>query len=264
MSSSKTTTICFIHGWGAQNSVWQAWIDEHFAQLPGLAVQLIELPGFGKALPVSTEFSVDKTGIKACNQIWLQRLAAEIPANSVLVGWSLGGILAQQLVEMVQAKALVCIASTPKFVQAENWQNAVEQEVMQDFIEALEADSAALLKRFSRLQFQGDAKMRELVRKFNQSLENQPQPDLVALKQGLQLLAALDLRSNLANLEQQKIPSLWIFGEEDRLIPPETANQVQKILPSAKIARFAQTAHLPFYTEPAVTSDEILQFINQI
>ena len=59
----KGESLCLIHGWGAQNSVWRDWAKTHLA--PHFEVTLIDLPGFGDSPKLELQTGAD------INQAWL-------------------------------------------------------------------------------------------------------------------------------------------------------------------------------------------------
>src|SRR5688572_5114562 len=80
----RMINLVLIHGWGRDSRTWQPVLEslQSFA-----TVTLIDLPGFG-ASTVLPEFSLDAV---------LDKIAAQLPQDAVIMGWSLGGMLAVQL-----------------------------------------------------------------------------------------------------------------------------------------------------------------------
>jgi pimeloyl-[acyl-carrier protein] methyl ester esterase len=101
--------LVLLHGWGMNSHVWQPI-------LPALAqraqVITIDLPGHGanSHLPLGTLESV------------VEQLAEHIPPDAIIMGWSLGGLIAQALAHALPERvaALILVASTPKFVADAN------------------------------------------------------------------------------------------------------------------------------------------------
>jgi pimeloyl-[acyl-carrier protein] methyl ester esterase len=245
-------SLCLIHGWGAQNSVWQDWAQAELAA--DFTVTLIELPGFGESPKIEAGAGV------SVNQAWLDALAAALPTKTHLLGWSLGGLMAQQLALRLpqQVQSLICLASTPRFVQAEGWSWAVSPALMTDFIKALGVDSVALLQRFWKIQLQGGDGARQLIKHLMAHLKDKKIPSFGALLQGLELLRDLDMRGQLGQIQQ---PTLWLFGEKDPLIPSDLARTLAQLQPAAQIKTLQGAAHLPFASHPEQTADLIKGFL---
>lgn len=253
-------SLSLIHGWGAQNVVWREWAQTYLA--PHFTVTLIELPGFGDSpkieLPKDSTSAADKA--VRLNQAWLSALMDALPPQTHLLGWSLGGLMAQQLALHAPQRVtkLICLATTPRFVQADGWKWAVTPELMTDFIKALGLDSWALLSRFWKLQLQGSDGARQLIKHFSAQMQGRKIPSLTALAQGLELLRDIDMRDHLQTLTQ---PTLWLLGEKDPLIPHDLAAQLAVLQPQAQVKIVAGGAHVPFMSHPEQCAQIIKDFL---
>lgn len=248
----KGPNLTFIHGWGAQNSIWKEWILNYFSD--DYCVHLIELPGCGDspALPNSDQIQ----------QAWLEALQAALPKSTHLVGWSLGGLLSQQLTARnpQQILSLTNLASTPRFIQTEGWKWAVSPELMNDFIQALSRDTLATLQHFWKLQIQGSDGARQLIKLFMTQMKTRKIPHPRSLAQGLQLLKDMDNRDLLQQLET---PVLWLLGENDPLIPQAFVSEFCTIQPNAEISLIQGAAHMPFYSHPQETAQALSAFLQK-
>lgn len=253
-------SLSLIHGWGAQNAVWREWAYSHLA--PHFTVTLIELPGFGDSpkveLPKDLANATDKA--EWLNQAWLSALMDALPPQTHLLGWSLGGLMAQQLALHAPERItkLICLATTPRFVQTEGWKWAVTPELMADFIKALGLDSWALLSRFWKLQLQGSDGARQLIKHLTTQMQGRKIPSFTALVQGLELLRDIDMRGHLQTLAQ---PTLWLLGEKDPLIPHDLAAQLAVLQPQARVEMVAGAAHVPFMSHPEQCAQIIKDFL---
>lgn len=245
-------SLTLIHGWGAQNSVWRDWALDYLADY--FEVTLIELPGFGQSPKIEQQDSED------INQAWLDSLIQALPNNTCVLGWSLGGLMAQQIATNSTAdiKGLICLATTPKFVQTEGWRWAVTPELMSDFIKALGLDTWALLNRFWKLQLQGSNGARQLMRHLVTHMQGRKLPAFSALLQGLQLLRDIDMRERLVDV---KVPTLWLLGQKDPLIPQDLASQLRNLQPNAMVEVLEGAAHIPFASHPEATAEHIRRFL---
>ena len=140
----KAEPLVVLHGWGMNSSVWQRVRP---ALEASFNVIWLDLPGHG-----------ENTLIKASSleQI-VEFILPKIPDGAHLMGWSLGGLLAQAIAQQApfRIKTLTLVASTPRFSQAENWHHAMSQSVLNTFAKNLQNDPEATLKRFIALQFMG-------------------------------------------------------------------------------------------------------------
>jgi len=135
-----------------------------------------------------------------------------------VIGWSLGGELATQLVDSFYkstglAKTLITLASNPCFVANSTWQTAMPADVFDLFKQSFLQNPEATLKRFYYLITQGSAQAKQDWLNM-QNIANPPPYEL--LLQGLEMLEHLNLVDNLKNYSG---PQLHLFAEHDGVIP---------------------------------------------
>ena len=97
--------LVLLHGWGLNAEVWQSIIPRFSAHY---RLHLVDLPGYGR----SQHF-----GALTLEQMAAQLLPA-LPPQAIVVGWSLGGLVATQLALSAPEKlaALITVASSPCFL----------------------------------------------------------------------------------------------------------------------------------------------------
>lgn len=256
LGNGNLPKLTMIHGWGAQNAVWQDWAKECLAEY--FQLHLIELPGFGNSDNVAN----DKND-QALAQAWVDAIVATMPGQSHLLGWSLGGLLAQQIAIQYPEKvtSLICLASTPRFTQNDDWKWAVSPKLMADFMHSVQADSSATLKSFWALQMQGSDVPRKQIRQFVKRMQDYQIPKLNGLTQGLRLLNYFDFRDQA---EQLTMPMLWLLGEQDPLIPQAFISEFSTIQRQAEVQVLAGAAHTPFVSHPQQTADAIRHFLAKL
>ncbi|BBP44798.1 pimeloyl-[acyl-carrier protein] methyl ester esterase [Thiosulfatimonas sediminis] len=247
--------LTFIHGWGAQNSVWQDWAQQTLGAY--FELHLIELPGFGQSNAVASQANDQMLA-----QTWVDAILEAMPQKSHLLGWSLGGLLAQQIAiqQPERVQSLICLASTPRFTQNDDWKWAVSPKLMADFMRSVQADSAATLKSFWTLQMQGSEIPRQQIKQFVQRMQDYQLPTLSGLTQGLRLLKYFDFREQANELP---MPVLWLLGEHDPLIPQAFIAEFSTIQRQAQVKILAGAAHTPFASHPQQTADAIRHFLAQ-
>ncbi len=250
---SSTETLTLIHGWGAESAVWSDWAEklaEH------INVVMIDLPGFGKSP------AFDNMPTEQINQAWQQAIVEQLPEKTHLLGWSLGGLLAQQLALNYpdRIQSLICMASTPRFIQNDGWQWAVNPPILADFIKMLGIEYGTVLKRFWKLQLQGSSNARELMKRLNHHMKNRSLPDYNGLLQGLYLLRDIDNRDQLENIQA---PTLWLLGEHDPLIPQQLITDLSQLQQHSEVVILEDASHMPFFSHPDETAQAILDFIQK-
>ena len=241
--------LCLIHGWAAQNAVWKDWAEKYLS--PEFNVTLIELPGFGTTPSLASESD------------WLDAIIAVLPEKTHLVGWSLGGLLAQQvtLAQPQRILSLTCLGSTPRFTQNDDWPLAVAPSLIGDFIKSIHVDSSATLKHFWKLQLQGGDNARSQMRQFLSTMQALKMPTLSGLTQGLTLLKTIDNREKLSAIT---CPVCWLMGEKDPLIPVDCVTKISAQMPDSRISVIEGAGHTPFHSHPAETAAKLLSFLREV
>ena len=243
--------LVLLHGWGMNSGVFYG-VAEALARAN--RVHLLDLPGFG--------FSQSPANPPHTLQTWLDQLATQLPASCHLLGWSLGGQLATLLALRApeRVKSLITVASSPCFVAKEGWPG-MAHSVLANFARALQQDAAKTIERFLAIQAMGSETAREDIRQLRSRLLERELPDGAALTLGLELLAELDLRADLAHLTQ---PRLRLYGRLDSLVPVAVAEVLAQLDPAGVQHIFCASAHAPFITESAEFVQIVTNFVGDL
>jgi pimeloyl-[acyl-carrier protein] methyl ester esterase len=245
MQSTKPV-LALVHGWGMNARVFDTLVDLLAVEFD---VRALDLPGHGgrAALPHNSLHS------------WADDLAQQLPDNTTLLGWSLGGQVAMRaaLDHPQKIARLILLASTPKFVVAEDWDRGMAAVDLQEFGAALLADPQATLLRFLSLQTRGMPGQKALLLQLRQTLLAAPAADSAALTAGLTILHDTDLRAELPQLAQ---PTLVLHGALDTLTSPAAGAWLAETLPHARHIEFARAAHAPHLSHGADVATAIGRF----
>jgi len=228
---SPKPVLALLHGWGMNARVFDALAELLAADFD---VRALDLPGHGgRGAPADNSL-----------QAWADDLAQQLPEGTTLLGWSLGGQVAMRaaLDHPRKVARLVLLASTPKFVAAEDWDRGLAAADLQDFGAALLADPQATLLRFLSLQTRGMPDQKSLLQQLRQTLLAAPQAHAEALSGGLAILHNTDLRAEVPRLAQ---PALILHGALDTLTPPAAGAWLAEALPAAQHIELARAAHAP-------------------
>ncbi len=233
-SGDSEINLVLLHGWGAGSEIWQPWLP--LLRQHG-TVTLIDLPGFGASAPGDW---ADLDGL-------LNAIAEQLPSDAVLVGFSLGGMLAVQLAARYpdRVKGLVTIASNASYVAREQWPLAMDEATYQGFYQLVAAKPAIALKRFLGLQVKGAEQEKTLLKRLRQ-LQAEALPDTETLVTALDCLAALD---NTQALRILSLPALYLFGGEDVLVPKQAAEQLAGLV-QGRVEVIEGAPHAPFISHP--------------
>ncbi|MBV2130895.1 pimeloyl-ACP methyl ester esterase BioH [Arsukibacterium indicum] len=232
ISNTDKPVLVLLHGWGVNRGVWQTILADI---VPTVQVIALDIPGFGEAQPLlqSGNFSTVVT-----------ELASRIPANSLVCGWSMGGLLAIALAERYPEKVrqLALVAATPCFLQHADWPG-MKATVMQQFAQSLQRDLSQTVSRFLAIQAMGSATAKSDAAVLKQAIAAYPQASAEALSAGLAFLSNEDLRQCFAGLKQ---PVIGCFGALDSLVPVAVVSELQKLQPDAELSVLAKASHAPF------------------
>ena len=229
--------LVLLHGWGLNHAVWQQLLPQLTEQF---SVLTPDLPGFGLVAYYPEPYSLaDVAAI----------VAEQIPAGSLVLGWSLGGLVATQIALDYPDKvaALALVASSPCFVAGDDWPGMAPL-VLSQFAAALAKDVALTIERFLAIQALGSDTARQEIKLLKQALLTLPLPQPAALAGGLTLLAEDDLRPRLAEL---LMPVAGCFGRLDSLVPVAMVEKLQLLLPQAALTILPKASHAPFISHPA-------------
>lgn len=227
--------IVLVHGWGMHSGVWEEVVE---GLLDHHRVTVMDLPGHG--------YSRGPEAGRTLND-WATAVLAATPAPAAWIGWSLGGLVAQQVALMAPERVsrLVLVNSTPCFVQRPDWPHGVALPVLQRFAEELRQDYRAVLKRFIALEVHGSEHASAQLKQLKAMLFQHGEPDVAALEDGLAILETTDLR---AEWSQIQCPTLLLMGQRDQLVPAGAGEALLHRLPDARLQIFPRAGHAPFFS----------------
>jgi len=230
------TELVLLHGWATHPVIWEPLLQH----LPGnWTVHNLPLPGYAGTSAISP-YRLESLA---------EALAPQLPDHALLVGWSLGGLVALLIALRWPEKlrGLVLIGATPCFVTRPGWPHAVAPEVFAGFSQSLAQDYADTLRRFLALQAQGSDSVRTVLKLLRQRLLAQPRPEYAVLEAGLAILQDTDLRSGLADLA---LPLTLVHGAGDKLAPITAARWLAQQVQGARLHEIDGAGHAPFLSHP--------------
>lgn len=246
--SGKGPDLVLLHGWALQGDVFAPLLQrltDHFT------VHVVDLPGHGRSRDDTTPLQLAPI---------VSAIAASTPP-AVWCGWSLGGLFAlHAAATQSQVQGLVMLASSPRFVRDDHWPHAVPATVFAQFAADLAADFPATVDRFLALDLMNVAPGREDLRGLRQRLLDSGAPAARVPEDGRRLLEATDLRGALPTLP---VPSLWLAGQRDRLVPPAAAQAAATIAPYAHAHTIAHGGHAPFLGHADAVAEQLQRFVMQ-
>jgi pimeloyl-[acyl-carrier protein] methyl ester esterase len=170
---------------------------------------------------------------------------ARVTPPAFWLGWSLGGLIAlTAALEMPrQVRGLAMLCATPKFALDAGWPFGADGKLVHQLATDLETDYHATLERFLALEAMGSADPRGELRHLRELVFARGEPDLRVLQEGIRILETSDRRAGLPDLA---VPSAWISGRRDRLVPPQ-AMQWSASQCGGSYDEIQQAGHAPFF-----------------
>ena len=241
-ASGSGAPLILIHGWGNSTAIFA----ELMTQLPDWHCLAPDLPGYGASTAAAR---VDLAAL--CNDFisWFDALGLEAVT---LLGWSLGGMLAQELAARYpqRIERLILVATTPRFVSTPDWQHGLADSAVRALARDFKRAPVPTLESFWRLQFHGEGSLPAPLL---------PQVEPATALGGLELLRQVDLREELTKIT---MPTLVLHGSADIIIPIGAGRFLATTLPHALLHEVGGCGHAPFLSAPVPVSAAIRQFLS--
>jgi pimeloyl-[acyl-carrier protein] methyl ester esterase len=232
--------LALIHGWAMHGGLFAPLVDRLADRY---TLHLVDLPGHGYARDDATPLVPEALAVD---------LVTRVP-DAVWLGWSLGGAFALRaaLDHPHAVRGLIMVASSPRFVIGEDWTHGA----------ALAKDFRGTLEGFLALEALGSAHAQDELRSLRAQAFERGEPAARTLLEGLDLLDRLDVRCELPML---RVPSLWLSGRRDRLVPAGAMPAAAALAPNARSVVIAHAGHAPFLGAADEVAREIDTFMQQV
>jgi pimeloyl-[acyl-carrier protein] methyl ester esterase len=245
--SDAAVPLVLLHGWGLNLRVFDGL---RAALGPEQRIVAIDLPGHG-ASPWTGQTSA---------QQWLASIGGLVPRGATLLGWSLGGQLALQLASQpsLAVRRLVLIATSARFVRADDWPHGMAAATLQQFAAQLERDPQQTVAEFLELQVRGSLDAAAVRANLQHALLQHGTARPEALRAALALLEHNDLRPLARGIN---IPALVVTGQHDRVTPPQAGQALAQLLPHGQLLQIPRAGHAPFLSHLPQVSAALLEFL---
>ncbi|WP_367675278.1 alpha/beta fold hydrolase [Buchnera aphidicola] len=177
-------------------------------------------------------------------QKFIQKKILYIPKNSILIGWSLGGLLASILTLKIQEKIklLITISSSPCFIKKKSWTglkikkiNKLKKELIYNY--------PITIKNFLNLQKNLSKKNEKKIKILYKKIINYKQPNTQSLNFNTKILKKIDTRKLIKKIN---IPIFRIYGKFDIIVKKNIKNSVDHILKNKNSIILDKSNHAPF------------------
>lgn len=250
-SSGSGLPLVFIHGWGLNSGVWQPSVEQLSKTF---RVITVDLPGFG----INVDYQVSPyTLSNIANEI-----EKVIDEPAIFIGWSLGGMVATALACQFpeKCKGLVTVASSPCFVEQDNWPG-IKPEVLTIFHRQLEEDTQKTINNFLKIQAMGSPHIRHDIKLLRNLIMQYPMPNKETLDLSLGFLENEDQRQLLNNIT---LPFLRIYGKLDSLVPKTVIDKISDLSKQSNVVIFEKASHAPFISDLSAFLIELTSWIDRV
>lgn len=239
--------LVLLHGWAMNSAVWERVVKRLSASY---RLFLVDLPGMGQSRAVYP-YHLHSLA---------EAVAEEIPGVSTILGWSLGGLVAQQIAlnQPDRVEKLILVGTNPCFVSKPEWPQGIAARHFEQFNQRFEQDFNATLLNFLTLQCMHAKDARATVRQLRTAFAAKPTPTQDNLNQALDILLQTDLREEVGRIFQ---PTLLIHGDRDTLAPVAAAHWLAMHLQRAQLRVIAGAAHAPFLSHADAFCESVEAFM---
>jgi pimeloyl-[acyl-carrier protein] methyl ester esterase len=237
--------LVMIHGWGMHSGVWAAIIKRLQSKY---MLYLVDLPGHGFSRPIEPYHL----------HALADEVAQVIPGVSDVLGWSLGGVVAQRIAlnQPDRIRRLILCGSTPCFVQKPNWDAGIDPTDFGTFAQNVNRDYKGTILQFLTLQCMKANDARATIKQLRLGFDARPTPTQTTLQRALHILLESDLRAEISQIRK---PTLLIHGDRDTLAPVQAAHWMMQQLPIGFLRVMSGAAHAPFLSH----QEQFLEALNQ-
>ncbi len=248
--SGNGPALVLLHGWGLHGDIFQYVVDDlalHYR------VYQVDLPGFGQSVVNNTPYTLEYV---------IEKVLEVTPENAHWLGWSLGGLIAMAISSRFPERvvSLITVASSPRFLQADDWPNAMTNEMLTILQGYLVEDFRGTLIRFLAIQALGSKTQQQDLQQLKELTFRHGEPAPRALQGGLDILHNTDLREEL---KQISVPWFRLYGRLDSLVPEKTAAAVATLAPESESFIFNSSSHAPFISEKNSFVKQCLKFLEK-
>lgn len=260
-TNSDAAPLVLVHGFAACNHFWRHWAPELARDR---RVHLVELTGFGAApAPRNGDYSPPAHARRLA--AWLAQEPGPAP---ILVGHSLGGavimLAALQRLDAGRPVAGLAVVSGAVYEQSlPPWISAVRIPFLGELLLLpLAPPEWALRLGIRGIVHDPDSVKPDTARGYREPLRSRDHRRAV-------LSAARQIDPSVAGrfaarYPELAVPTLALWGEEDRVVPPEFANRLAREMPDARAVVLDSVGHLPPEEAPERSLAELRRFMDRI
>jgi pimeloyl-ACP methyl ester carboxylesterase len=239
--------VLLLHGIGGSKAIWGESLGALAAA--GYRAVAMDFPGYGDSPGVATLQAMVESGLALLNHLGAER--------SVLVGHSMGGMVAQELVagapRRVQALVLACTSSA--FGKPEgDWQ----ARFVADRLAPLDAGLG--MAGMAAKLVPGMVAPGSVPAALATSMAVMARVPEATYRTALRAIAAFNRRAALAEI---RIPTLCLAGEHDRTAPPEVMLRMAQRIAGAEYRCLSDAGHIANVEQPEEFNAAVVDFLRR-
>ena len=223
--------VLLIHGWMCNRTFWSRQVQ---ALRDRFTVVAVDLRGHGESSRPRTGYVPGQLAAD------LDHLVRALGTSKIaVVGWSLGGVVAMELVRRLgeRATALALVGTTPGGLT--DPKNPVANAETADAArKAMRDDFRSYVRIFAARCFKEGVASPLAAWAATEMLKTPP----AVAEAAFEALLAADLRPHLKEL---KVPTVVLHGRHDELLPFAGGEHLAKHIPGAKLVAFEKSGHTP-------------------
>lgn len=259
LTGSGDPPIVLVHGFGASGEFWRRWI-------PALSrrgeVHALDLKGFGRA---PTPPHADYSPLSQARHLaeYLRGMDGSPP---VLFGHSLGaGIVVAATLRLLDEggahlpSSLVLVSGAVYPQRLPPFLRMAQIPVLGELFLLAPPPRLALRLGIRGIVHRSSPVTGEMVEVYRVPLRSFRRRR--AILRAARQVAAGDADSVSSRLGELPIPTLLLWGEDDRVVPPELGRRLERDIPRARLVELPRVGHLPPEEAPEASLAPVLTFL---
>jgi pimeloyl-ACP methyl ester carboxylesterase len=260
-AASSSEPIIFIHG---LSGCWQNWLEQvpHFAR--DRRVIAVDLPGFGHSEMPAEQISM--SGYADAIDALMTELGAD---TAQIVGNSMGGFIGAELAikHPARVERLVLVAAAGLSIESIRTQRSHGLRHRAENVVFFSLGNLAARSHQVALRPRLRHALLLLVAAHPSKLPGPlaAQQVLGSGKPGfsdaLEAMCRYPLRERL---EKIACPTLIVWGDKDRLVPPKDASVFEQLIPGSRKIVYGDTGHVTMMERPARFNADVRTFLEEV
>lgn len=239
--NAEKITIVILHGWGIDGSRYSSL--QKILEDAGFTVVAPDFPGFGLEKLKKSVYNLSDY-VKFLDKY----LSQKISGNIVLIGHSFGGRVVTKYITGAPAKSLkgIILTGVPLI------------RLPLSFRKKVGAAAASIGKSILPQPLKNHRTLRNYLYRFIGEMDYLKSGDM---KETFVQIIGEDLENLLPEIT---VPTLLIWGENDKITPLEIAYQIQQKIPQAKLDISPDGTHKLPYEDPTFFARSVQEFISKL